>query len=53
VHVDKAERTTKIWLEPLNVAMNDGFTQKEINVILNKITEYQSDFIKVWYDYFS
>ncbi len=53
IHVDKAEKATKVWLHNLQIAFNEGFTSKELNKIVAKIAEHREEFTKVWYDFFS
>ena len=45
VHVSKAGLEAKIWLEPVvEVYENDGFSQKELGVILKIVKENENDF---------
>jgi hypothetical protein len=52
VHVDKAEASCKIWLQPIVLAKNLGFAAKELGPILNMIRLHQSAFLETWYGYF-
>ena len=52
IHVDKGGCSTKLWLSSLEVEYNYGFKEKEINVILSKINEKQSDFLEAWNAHF-
>ena len=52
LHVDKGDNSAKIWLHPIKLGNNYGFTEKEISVILEKITEKQTEFLGAWNEYF-
>jgi hypothetical protein len=41
VHVTKSEKEAKIWLGDLVLALNMGYSAKELNVILTKTREEQ------------
>ena len=53
VHVTKAEKFGKIWLEPdLQTAYLNGFSSSEQKQILEIITENAEMFKTKWYEYF-
>jgi hypothetical protein len=52
VHVIKAERVAKIWLNPLEVESNRGYNKAELNKIL-KLTELNEQKLLVaWNEHF-
>ena len=53
IHVTKDNKETKIWLHNLAVAVNMGYSPKELNEIIRKVREEQSRFTEVWNDYFA
>ncbi len=53
LHVEKAESYTKFWLDPIFVAVNYGFTSKELREI-SEIIEGNEELIKEkWNEHFS
>ena len=53
IHVDRDDLSAKIWLEPVAVLRNYGFSAKEIGKIIRIIEEHQSQLKEAWYGYFS
>jgi Domain of unknown function (DUF4160) len=53
IHIEKGDATAKIWLQPIDVENNYGFSNREMNQILKIITENQLNFIQFWHDYFN
>ena len=52
VHVDRDERTIKVWLEPVIMAKNQGFRGHEINVILDIVELNRESLLEAWHEYF-
>ncbi|MSP44084.1 MAG: DUF4160 domain-containing protein [Alphaproteobacteria bacterium] len=52
VHIDKDHKTVKFWLDPVAVARNIGFSVQEITRLTRKISEEQSNLLKVWHEHF-
>jgi len=52
VHVDKADASAKIWLEPVAVARNFGFSAKELGDILKRVRRHQMSFVEAWNEHF-
>ncbi len=48
VHVRRERKTCKFWLEPVNLAYNDGFSSRELNGIRATIIEYLTLFVEAW-----
>ena len=53
VHIDRDDRSAKVWLHDCTVASNIGFSAKELNVIQGLVRRHQTMFQKGWHDYFS
>jgi len=53
VHVDRDDRSAKVWLHDVSVATNVGFPAKELNVIQGHVRQHQAMFQKGWHDFFS
>jgi hypothetical protein len=52
VHVIRAERVAKIWLESLEVESNRGYNEVELNKVL-KLTEANAvKLLEVWHEHF-
>jgi hypothetical protein len=52
IHVDKGSATAKVWLDPIAMARNVGYSQRELNTLLRKIEEEQQRFQEAWRAYF-
>jgi hypothetical protein len=51
--VTAAGREAKLWLNDCSVAVNMGFSAKELNEIVGKTREQRDSFLEVWNDYFA
>ncbi|ODT49367.1 DUF4160 domain-containing protein [Devosia sp. 63-57] len=52
VHVVKDGREAKIWLRDLNIAVNLGFSARDLNEIIGAVREHRNAFLEAWNDYF-
>jgi hypothetical protein len=52
IHVDKGGCTAKVWLSPVALARNMGYSAREVAEILQKIEEQAAAFTDAWNDYF-
>ena len=52
VHVVKDGREAKIWLRDMSVAVNLGFSARDLNEIIGATREHQTAFLEAWNDYF-
>jgi hypothetical protein len=52
VHIDHSGRTTKVWLQTLKVAYNDGYPIREITAILSVVDEKREQLLRAWHGYF-
>jgi hypothetical protein len=52
VHVDRDDLSAKFWLEPVGLAKNFGFSQKELRRIRHLVTQKQIFLTEAWNGYF-
>jgi hypothetical protein len=52
IHVYKDGCEAKIWLESMNVAVNVGYSARELNEIIGKTRDEAAAFLEAWNDYF-
>ena len=52
IHVDKAGCSAKFWLDPVALARNIRYSDRELNRLHDKIVEQQEDCLRVWHEYF-
>lgn len=53
IHVEKAGHQAKFWLEPIELASNDGFSRREIRELILIIESNRESFIEKWNEYFT
>jgi Domain of unknown function (DUF4160) len=53
IHIDRDNLTTKFWLEPVSLANNIGFSDKELRKIESIVQENKELFWETWHEYFS
>lgn len=51
VHIDRAEFSAKVWLEPVVLARNLGFRGREVNIILRHVSAHQAQLLEAWHDF--
>lgn len=52
VHVDRAEATAKLWLEPVALASNAGFSARELGLLLRMTRDHQTQLVESWHGFF-
>ena len=52
VHVDHDDQSAKLWLEPVTLAYNLGFSDKELGNIESIVREHQQQILEAWHEYF-
>ena len=52
VHIVKDGKSLKVWLTSLEVARNDGYTEREIARLLKVVEARQGEWIGAWNDFF-
>ena len=48
IHVDKAGRSSNLWLAPVRLAQNHGYADYEISEIRVKVIECEKNFTDAW-----
>ena len=51
IHVERDERTCKFWLEPLDLARNQGFNARELNIIRKLLWTHSAAIMETWYEH--
>ena len=52
IHIDKDGHTAKVWLDPVAVARNIGYSAVELNEIVRKVRADAQTFGKAWDEHF-
>ncbi len=52
IHIEKADKTAKYWLDPIRLAENYGFSSKDTSFIVETLQTNKELFTKAWYEYF-
>lgn len=52
IHVDRAEFSAKIWLQPVSVARNLGFRARDLNRIVVMVKAHREELLEAWHDFF-
>jgi hypothetical protein len=52
VHVDRENMAAKVWLSPIRVAYNLGYSRHELQKVERLITEHQELCLRTWNEYF-
>jgi hypothetical protein len=51
VHVEREDKTCKFWLMPLEIARNQGFGARELNVIRRLISTSLTAILEAWHEH--
>jgi hypothetical protein len=51
VHVRREKMTCKFWLDPIELASNQGFSARELNIIRRLIHTHCNDSLEAWYEH--
>ncbi len=52
VHVDRADASAKLWLEPVALARNHVFAARELVRIERIVTEHRETCLEAWHEHF-
>lgn len=52
IHVDRAEASAKFWLENVALAVNHGFTARELGEVLRLVKARRTDLLEAWHGFF-
>ena len=53
VHVIKAERVAKIWLDSIELEHNRGYNKAELNKVLKMTEQNRAKLLEAWHEYFN
>ena len=52
IHAEADDREAKFWLDPIELAANNGFKAHELNGIRAIIEEHHNDLLEDWHEHF-
>ena len=52
VHVAREKKAAKMWLDPIRLAYNRGFTDNELSKVTALVNEHQASLVKAWHGFF-
>ena len=52
IHVKRDRQIAKFWLEPVSLAKNKGFKERELNQIERLVIKHHAKLGEAWHDYF-
>ena len=52
IHVKRDRRIAKFWLNPVSVANNKGFKERELSRIARLVVKHHERLLESWHDYF-
>jgi len=52
IHVDREDKSAKIWLQSMAVARNCGFRPVELRKIVRIVEKHQTYLLSSWHGYF-
>ena len=52
IHVEQADRVAKYWINPVSLAMSEGFRSHELNRIRAMVIEHRLTFLEKWHEHF-
>jgi hypothetical protein len=53
IHVQKAEKYAKFWLQPIQAEEVIGYTSKELHRVQDIINEHLELLLEAWYEHFT
>lgn len=52
VHIDRGGASAKIWLDPVGLASNAGFSARELAEVLRLARTHQDRLLEAWHEFF-
>lgn len=52
VHVRREKLVAKLWLDPVAVALNQGYREHELNKIERLVVENRTPLLEAWHEFF-
>ena len=53
IHVERAEKYAKFWLDPVTLAESKAFRSHELAELRRMVEEHREEFIVAWNEHFS
>ena len=53
VHVERENKSAKLWLDPIKIHTSGGFSKTEINRIIKLVEENGEKLLRGWDEYFN
>ena len=53
IHVERAEKYAKFWLEPVSLAESRAFRNHELTELRKMVEEHREEFIVAWNEHFN
>lgn len=53
VHVERERFRAKLWLDPVRLEWNRGFSRHEIGQVRRQVEENREELMRCWNDYFN
>lgn len=53
VHVKRERMEAKFWLDPLELAKNDGYARHELNGIRKLVEQHRDALLEEWHEHFN
>ena len=52
IHVRRDRQLAKLWLEPVFLAKNRGYGERELRRIAQLVIDHRTELLEAWHDYF-
>jgi hypothetical protein len=52
VHIRRGEDDCKFWLNPVELAYNEGMKHHELTELRHVVEEHREEFLRKWHEYF-
>lgn len=53
IHVDRDDLSAKLWLNPVSLARNIGFSDRELLKIRGIVVQNRDKFLRAWHEHFA
>ena len=53
IHVDRDALSAKFWLNPISLAPNIGFNDRELLKIRDIVVQHKEEFLRAWHEHFA
>jgi Domain of unknown function (DUF4160) len=52
IHIDRGGATAKVWLDPVTLASNSGFSARELGDVLRLVRTRREECLEAWHGFF-